>query len=66
MSWNEYVSSLQEAEAYQKKVRRSRAKAIKTYYKGVQDPGPPYTKKPTKGRGSAPPPYGAIGEEVEE
>jgi len=65
MSWNEYVDTLQEVGAYQRKIRRSRAKAIKTYYKGVQDPGAPYTKKPTKGRGSAPPGRGAMGEEVE-
>ena len=65
MSWNEYVSSLQEVEAFQKKVRRSRAKKIKTYYRGKQKPGAPYTEKPTKGRGSAPPPFGAMGEEVE-
>ena len=55
MSWNEYVETLQEVGDYQKKIRRSRAQKIKTYYKGVQDPGPPYTKKPTRGRGSAPP-----------
>jgi len=65
MSWNEYVSSLHEVGAYQKKIRRSRRKKIKTYYKGVQDPGPPYTKKPTRSRGSAPPGFGAMGEEVE-
>jgi len=65
MSWNEYVSSLQELGDYQKKIRRSRRRKIKTYYKGVQDPGPPYTKKPTRGRGSAPPGFGAMGEEVE-
>ena len=67
MSWNNYVSSLQELEAYQKKVRKSYAKDRKTYFKGVQDPGPPYTKKPKKTRSkSAPPGFGAIGEEVEE
>ena len=66
MSWNEYVSSLQEVEAYQKKVRRSRAKKIKTYYQGKQKAGAPYTENPTKGRGSAPPPFGSIGEEVEQ
>ena len=67
MSWNNYVSSLQELEAYQKKVRKSYAKDRKTYFKGVQDPGPPYTKKPKKTRSkSAPQPFGAIGEEVEE
>jgi hypothetical protein len=65
MSWNEYVSSLQEVEAFQKKVRRSRAKKIKTYYRGKQKAGAPYTENPTKGRGSAPPPFGAMGEEVE-
>ena len=65
MSWNEYVETLQEVGDYQKKIRRSRAQKIKTYYKGVQDPGPPYTKKPTRGRGSAPPGFGAMGEEVE-
>ena len=65
MSWNEYVSSLQELGDYQKKIRRSRRRKIKTYYKGVQDPGPPYTKKPTRGRGSAPAGFGAMGEEVE-
>ncbi len=66
MSWNNYLSTIHEVETYQKKVRRSRAKDFKTYYKGVQDPGPPYTKKPTKGKGSAPGGFGAIGEEVEE
>jgi len=67
MSWNNYVSSLQELEAYQKKIRKSYAKDRKTYLKGEEDPGAPYTKKPPKTRSkSAPGPYGAIGEEVEE
>jgi predicted nucleotidyltransferase len=65
MSWKEHLSVLREVESYQKKVRRSRAKKIKTYYKGVQNPGPPYTKKPTRGRGSAPLGFGGALEEVE-
>ena len=66
MSWKEYVSSLDEVEAYQKKVRRNYAKDRQTYLKGPQDPGPPYTKKPKKTRSkSAPPGFGAIGEEVD-
>ena len=68
MSWNEYVSSLQELEAYQKKVRRGHVKKRNMYLKGgPQDPGPPYTKKPKQSRSkSAPPGFGALGEEVEE
>ena len=67
MSWNEYVSSLQELEAYQKKVRQGYVKDRETYMKGPQDPGVAYPNKPKKTRSkSAPPGFGAIGEEVEE
>ena len=66
MSWNEYLSTIDEVETYQKKVKRSRAKDFKTYYQGDQDPGEPYTEKPTKGKGSGPPGFGAMGEEVDQ
>ena len=67
MSWKDYVASLNEVEAYQKKVRQGYVKDRDTYYQGPQDPGPPFTKKPKRTRSkSAPQPFGAIGEEVEE
>jgi len=67
MSWNNYLSSLQEIGKYQKAMRRSHARKKKFYLKGPQNPGPPYTKKLKATRSkSAPGPFGALGEEVEE
>jgi len=68
MSWDNYVSSLQEVEAYQRKVRKGYVKDRNTYLKGgPQDPGPAYPDEPENTRAkSAPGPFGAIGEEVEE
>ena len=68
MSWNEYVDTLQELEAYQKKVRRGYVKKRNMYLKGgPQDAGVAYPNKPKNTRSkSAPPGFGALGEEVEE
>ncbi len=68
MSWNNYLSSLQEVEAYQRKVRKGYVKDRSTYLKGgPQDPGPAYPDKPKNTRAkSGAPGFGAIGEEVEE
>ena len=67
MSWKDYVASLNEVEAYQKKVRQGYVKDRDTYYQGPQDPGEAYPNKPKRTRSkSAPPGFGAIGEEVEE
>jgi len=68
MSWNNYLSSLQEVEAYQRKVRKGYVKDRNTYLKGgPQDPGPAYPDKPKNTRAkSGAPGFGAIGEEVEE
>ena len=67
MSWKDYLASLNEVEAYQKKVRQGYVKDRDTYYQGPQDPGVAYPNKPKRTRSkSAPPGFGAIGEEVEE
>ena len=69
MSWNNYLSSLQEIEAYQRKVRKGYVKDRDMYLKGgPQDPGPAYPKKPKSTRAkSAPAGFGgALEEEVEE
>jgi hypothetical protein len=69
MSWNNYFSSLQEIEAYQRKVRKGYVKDRDMYLKGgPQDPGPAYPKKPKGTRAkSAPAGFGgALEEEVEE
>jgi len=69
MSWNNYLSSLQEVEAYQRKVRKGYVKDRNMYLKGgPQDPGPAYPKKPKATRAkSAPAGFGgALEEEVEE
>ena len=67
-NWRDFVDSIQELEAYQKKVRKGYVKKRNQYTQtGPQKSGAaPFDQEPPKTRSkSAPPGFGAIGEEVE-
>jgi glycosyltransferase involved in cell wall biosynthesis len=67
-NWRDFVDSIQEIEAYQKKVRKGYVKDRNKYTQsGPQKKGgAPFDVAPPKTRSkSAPPSFGAIGEEVE-
>lgn len=62
--WQDYLKTLTEVEKYQKLVRRKHKKNKSIYMTGGNKNTPPYTKKPSGSRSSAPAGYGAL-EEVE-
>lgn len=67
-NWKDFVDSIHEVEAYQKKVRKGYVKDRNKYTQtGPQKSGgAPFNQEPPKTRSkSAPPGFGAIGEEVE-
>ena len=67
-NWRDFVDSIQELEAYQKKVRKGYVKKRNQYTQtGPQKSGgAPFDQKPPNARSkSAPPGFGAMGEEVE-
>ena len=67
-NWKDFVDSIHELEAYQKKVRKGYVKNRNKYTQtGPQKSGgAPFDQEPPKTRSkSAPPGFGAIGEEVE-
>lgn len=67
-NWKDFVDSIHEVEAYQKKVRKGYVKNRNKYTQtGPQKSGgAPFDQEPPKTRSkSAPPGFGAIGEEVE-
>ena len=68
ITWRDFVDSIHEVEAYQKKVRKGYVKNRNKYTQtGPQKSGgAPFDQEPPKTRSkSAPPGFGAIGEEVE-
>lgn len=69
INWRDFVDSMHEVEAYQKKVRKGYVKDRNQYTQtGPQKKGgAPFKKKPPNSRAkSGAPGFGAIGEEVEE
>jgi len=67
-NWKDFVDSIQELEAYQKKVRKGYVKKRNQYTQtGPQKSGgAPFDQKPPNTRSKSPPPgFGAMGEEVE-